>query len=111
MIIEEESLMGHVPAAMGFAALVRQNLLFLSAKYESYFSDFLVTVHCGAKVAENNTYFESEGDEKGHCRVAVCKVKPSIVQVLHFGLVSKRWLGCMAPAARKASLYKDSFPS
>ena len=31
--------------------------------------------------SENNTYFESDGDEKGHCTVKVCKAKASIVQL------------------------------
>jgi len=39
------------------------------------------TLHCGDKSSENNTYFESDGDEKGHCSVKICKNKPSIVQL------------------------------
>ena len=42
---------------------------------------FIVTAYCGDVSSENNTYFESDGDEKGHCTLKVCKNKPSIVQV------------------------------
>jgi len=36
---------------------------------------------CGAVIAENNTYFESEGEEKSHCSISVCKASDSIVQL------------------------------
>merc|ERR1712029_787772 len=36
---------------------------------------------CGDVSSENNTYFESDGDEKGHCTVKICKAKASIVQL------------------------------
>jgi len=38
-------------------------------------------VNCGASLSENNTYFESDGDEKSHCSIQVCKAKTSIVQL------------------------------
>jgi len=38
-------------------------------------------VNCGASLSENNTYFESDGDEKSHCSISVCKGKASIVQL------------------------------
>ena len=40
-----------------------------------------VTARCGDVSSENNTYFESDGDEKGHCTVKICKAKASIVQL------------------------------
>jgi len=39
------------------------------------------TARCGDVSSENNTYFESDGDEKGHCTVKICKAKASIVQL------------------------------
>ena len=42
---------------------------------------FTVIVSCGASVSENNTFFESEGEEKSHCSIQVCKASSSIVQV------------------------------
>ena len=42
---------------------------------------FTVVVNCGASLSENNTFFESEGEEKSHCSVQVCKASSSIVQV------------------------------
>ena len=42
---------------------------------------FTVIVNCGASVSENNTFFESEGEEKSHCSIQVCKASSSIVQV------------------------------
>jgi hypothetical protein len=50
---------------------------------------FLVNVKCGAKIAENNTYFESGGKEKGSCVTKVYKVKESIVQVFQYILLLK----------------------
>jgi len=38
-------------------------------------------VSCGASLSENNTFFESEGEEKSHCSVQVCKASSSIVQL------------------------------
>jgi len=38
-------------------------------------------VNCGASVSENNTFFESEGEEKSHCSIQVCKASSSIVQL------------------------------
>jgi len=37
--------------------------------------------NCGASLSENNTYFESEGEEDSHCSVQVCKGKDDIVQL------------------------------
>merc|ERR1711953_107965 len=39
------------------------------------------TARCGDVSSENNTYFESDGDEKGHCTLRICKAKESIVQL------------------------------
>lgn len=36
---------------------------------------------CGAVLSENNTYFESEGEEDSHCSIQVCKGKDNIVQL------------------------------
>lgn len=36
---------------------------------------------CGAVISENNTYFESEGEEESHCSISVCKASDSIVQL------------------------------
>ena len=44
----------------------------------------LVVTNCGASLSENNTYFESEGEEDSHCSVQVCKGKDDIVQVTFF---------------------------
>ena len=41
----------------------------------------LVVANCGAALSENNTYFESEGEEDSHCSIQVCKGKDNIVQV------------------------------
>jgi len=38
-------------------------------------------VNGGAVLAENNTYFESTGDETSHCSIQVCKASSSIVQL------------------------------
>ena len=40
-----------------------------------------VVSNCGASLSENNTYFESTGDEKSHCSIQVCKASSNIVQV------------------------------
>jgi len=37
--------------------------------------------NCGASLSENNTYFESTGDEKSHCSIQVCKASSNIVQL------------------------------
>jgi len=37
--------------------------------------------NCGASLSENNTYFESEGEEKSHCSIQLCKGKDNIVQL------------------------------
>jgi len=37
--------------------------------------------NCGASLSENNTYFESTGDEKSHCSIQVCKASSTIVQL------------------------------
>jgi len=37
--------------------------------------------NCGAVLSENNTYFESEGEEDSHCSIQVCKGKDNIVQL------------------------------
>jgi len=37
--------------------------------------------NCGASLSENNTYFESTGDEKAHCSIQVCKASSTIVQL------------------------------
>ena len=49
--------------------------------FRRYFFLFTVVSACGAVIAENNTYFESEGEEKSHCSISVCKASDSIVQV------------------------------
>merc|ERR1712117_184703 len=38
-------------------------------------------VNCGVTISENNTYFESDGDEKSHCSIKVCKASEKIVQL------------------------------
>merc|ERR1712223_620763 len=38
-------------------------------------------VNCGASLSENNTYFESDGDEKSHCSIQICKASDKIVQL------------------------------
>jgi len=38
-------------------------------------------VNCGVSISENNTYFESDGDEKSHCSISVCKASEKIVQL------------------------------
>merc|ERR1711976_291033 len=38
-------------------------------------------VNCGVTISENNTYFESDGDEKSHCSIPVCKASEKIVQL------------------------------
>merc|ERR1712141_608316 len=38
-------------------------------------------VNCGVTISENNTYFESDGDEKSHCSINVCKASEKIVQL------------------------------
>merc|ERR1712223_1552601 len=38
-------------------------------------------VNCGVSISENNTYFESDGDEKSHCSINVCKASEKIVQL------------------------------
>merc|ERR1712223_1228104 len=38
-------------------------------------------VNCGVTISENNTYFESDGDEKSHCSIQVCKASEKIVQL------------------------------
>jgi len=38
-------------------------------------------LNCGASISENNTFFESEGEEKSHCSIQVCKASSSIVQL------------------------------
>jgi len=38
-------------------------------------------VNCGSTLSENNTYFESTGEEKSHCSIQVCKASTSIVQL------------------------------
>ena len=40
-----------------------------------------VISNCGASLSENNTYFESTGDETSHCSIQVCKASSNIVQV------------------------------
>jgi len=37
--------------------------------------------NCGASLSENNTYFESTGDETSHCSIQVCKASSNIVQL------------------------------
>jgi len=37
--------------------------------------------NCGAKLSENNTYFESTGEEESHCSIQVCKASSTIVQL------------------------------
>jgi len=37
--------------------------------------------NCGASLSENNTYFESTGDEESHCSIQVCKASSNIVQL------------------------------
>jgi len=38
-------------------------------------------VNGGATLSENNTYFESTGEEASHCSIQVCKASSSIVQL------------------------------
>ena len=44
-------------------------------------------VNCGASLSENNTYFESDGDEKSHCSIQVCKASEKIVQVIDYLMI------------------------
>ena len=51
-----------------------------------------VTAVCGEVFSENNTYFESTGDEKGICTMEICQAKPSIVQVSFWDLKKIRFI-------------------
>ena len=53
-----------------------------------------VVVNCGVTISENNTYFESDGDEKSHCSIKVCKASEKIVQVIDFNDILKHFTLC-----------------
>ena len=44
----------------------------LQSVFQGHIICFSVTVRCGQKTSENNTYFQSSGTETGACNAKVC---------------------------------------
>ena len=61
-----------------YAAPVRYTLFYVSISIYFY---ILVIARCGQTIAENNTYFESQGSESGNCALKICPCSDNICQL------------------------------
>ena len=61
-----------------YAAPVRYTIFYVSISIILF---FLVIARCGQTIAENNTYFESQGSESGNCALKICPCSDNICRI------------------------------